>query len=1158
MSRPFVHLHNHSHYSLLDGACKLEDMVRRAVGFGMPALAVTDHGNLFGLIEFYKVARGHGLKPILGIETYVAPNSRHDRNQAKGERNNYHLVLLARDATGYQNLLKLSSMAFLEGLYHRPRIDRELLREHGKGLIGLSGCLNGEVNFHLREERYERAREAADFYRGVLDGYYLEIQDHGIEDERRNVRRLVDLGREMEIPTVVTNDCHYLHREHAEAHDALLCIQTGKIQSDVNRLRFETPEMYLKSGEEMEALFGEIPSALDNTLRIAEMCDVPLEFGKLRLPHFPCPPEFASLDDYLESLCDTGLRRRYGDPGDELRGRLRYELDVIRKMNYAGYFLIVQDFIAYARSQGVPVGPGRGSAAGSLAAYCLGITNIDPIRYNLIFERFLNPERISMPDIDVDFSDRGRAQVIRYVIEKYGAENVTQIITFGTMAARAVVRDVGRVKGMPYSDVDRIAKMVPATLHITLKKALEESPELKARYDEDEQVHELIETGQVLEGLARHASTHAAGVVISPTPLIENVPLYRTSEGDVTTQWDMTSVEQVGLLKMDFLGLRTLTVLQDTLEAIQRNHGVTVDLESLPLDDMDVYGLFARGDTVGIFQFESSGMTEYLRKLKPTSLEDLTAMNALYRPGPLGSGMIDDFIQRKQGAKKIRYEHPLLEPILRDTYGVIVYQEQVMQIASAMAGYSLGEADLLRRAMGKKKAEIMDEQRAGFIERAVTRGVSAEIAKKTFALMEHFAGYGFNKSHSAGYALVAYHTAWLKRYYPGEFLAASLTSEMADKDRVMILLADARRLGIQVLPPEVNLSDVAFSVQGGAIRFGLEAVKGVGHGAVEAIIEVRTSGPYLDLHDLCQRIDPQRVNRKCIESLAQAGAFDTLGGHRAQILESIPSAIEWAARVRKEHSMGQESLFGGGAEEETPRHPPLIEIEEWPSRDLLRREKDSLGFFVSGHPLEEHRCVLDSLGVLPVHLLDTLPDNEAALAAGLPTQVRKSVDKRGNPIAFVSLEDFTGTVECLVFSDAYQSYGQYFDTDTPLLLRGRVSTREEQKPKIRVEEAVPLVDLQVNGQLTLHLALPRSADAGLLDELQELMARHPGRSRVWMHIDHQSVEGVQVRLKSTRIQACDTLLGALGARLGTRAIRLTVGEPKGARSHEIFVPEMVR
>ena len=831
MNRPFVHLHLHTHLSLLDGACRIDELMGTVRAMGMPAVAMTDHGNMFATVEFYRAAKEAALRPILGIEAYVAPGSRHDRALAKGEKNQ-HLVLLAKNATGYRNLLKLSSKAYLEGFYYKPRIDKELLRDHAEGIVGLSACLNGEVNRLVRHEKYEEAAAAARFYREVFDGdFYLELQDHGIPDELLANRRLLDLARELDLPLVATNDCHYLRREHAAAHDALLCIQTGKNRDDQDRMRYTTDELFLKSADEMWERFGAVPEALENTMKIAERCAVELEFDRLLLPDFPPPPPFTELDPYLRHLCEAGLRQRYGELTDELRRRLDYELGVIHQMGYAGYFLIVQDFIAYARSQGVPVGPGRGSAAGSLVSYCLGITNIDPIRYQLLFERFLNPERITMPDIDVDFSDRGRAKVIQYVVEKYGADNVSQIITFGTMAARAVVRDVGRVMAMPYSEVDRIAKMVPAELKMTLEKALDQSPDLKALHDSDAKVQELISIARVLEGLSRHASTHAAGVVITPTPLPDYVPLFRANEGEVTTQFDMGACEKIGLLKMDFLGLRTLTVLQDALAMLQAR-GIEVDLDVLPFDDPETYALFCRGDTVGVFQFESSGMAEYLRKLQPEVLEDLIAMNALYRPGPLGSGMIEDFIDRKHGVKRFEYEHPVLESILKETYGVIVYQEQVMQIASALAGYSLGEADLLRRAMGKKKKEIMDEQRAGFVQRSLERNFPRATAEKVFDLMAHFAGYGFNKSHSAGYAVVAYHTAWLKVHHPVEFMAATLTSEMSNSDRVMVLLSECRRMGIGVLPPDVNSSEEAFTVHEGAIRFGLGAVKGVGHHAV--------------------------------------------------------------------------------------------------------------------------------------------------------------------------------------------------------------------------------------------------------------------------------------------------------------------------------------
>jgi len=1147
----FVHLHNHTHYSLLDGACRIEDLIGAARQQGMPSIAMTDHGNLFAAVEFYQTAKSQGIHPIIGMEAYVATGSRKDRQPGR-EARSHHLVLLARNQEGYRNLLKLTSAAFLEGFYYKPRVDKDLLREHGAGLIGLSACLKGEVNQLVREDRFDEARATTSFYREIFDGdFYLELQDHGIPEESKANRRLIDLAGEMDVPLVVTNDCHYLRPEHSGAHDILLCIQTGKSRTDGDRLKYTTDQLYLKTAEEMYALFPGQEAALGNTLKIAERCQAEIEFGQLKLPHFPPPEPFADLASYLRHLCEEGVRRRYGSLEGVLRERLEYELGVIGQMGYEGYFLIVQDFINHARGLGVPVGPGRGSAAGSIVSYALGITNIDPIRYSLLFERFLNPERITMPDIDIDFSDRGRARVIQYVVDKYGAENVCQIITFGTMAARAVVRDVGRVMGLPYSEVDRIAKMIPAELGIKLEKALEQSPDLRALHDQDERVRELMSHARVLEGLSRHASTHAAGVVITPTPLTDYVPLYRGSDDETTTQFDMGACEKIGLLKIDFLGLRTLTVLQDCLESLRRRE-IEVDLDRIPLDDPAAFELVAAGDTVGVFQFESSGMAEYLRKLRPECLEDMIAMNALYRPGPLGSGMIEDFIQRKHGEKKIEYEHPLLEPILKETYGVIVYQEQVMQIASALAGYSLGEADLLRRAMGKKKAEIMAEQRAGFIERALARDVSKGVACRVFDLMAHFAGYGFNKSHSAGYALVAYQTAYLKAHYPVEFMAATLTSEMSNTDRVMILLAECRRMGIKVLAPDVNSSEEGFTVEGSDIRFGLGAVKGVGHNAVVSIQQGRADGPYRDLFDLCERIDPAAVNRKCLEALIHAGALDGCDPARARLAEGLPVAMEWAVRRRREKEMGQGSLFGApGAGGLSPR-PPLPQAEPWGAEETLRREKGALGFYISGHPMDAWRLALERLGSCSTHALADLADTSEVLVGGIPVQVKTSTDRKGGTMAFVTVEDFTGTLECVVFADAFAHYRAALTGDQPLLLKGKLSTREQEKPKILLEEALPLPDLMARGRLSLHLAVSASAPAEKLERLRDTLAAHPGACPVILHVDHQLLGGVQIRLSRTRVAATDPLLRRLVDASGASSLRLLVGDGRGRRSADIF------
>ncbi|HWR83218.1 MAG TPA: DNA polymerase III subunit alpha, partial [Candidatus Deferrimicrobium sp.] len=875
----FVHLHTHSQYSLLDGACRLDSLIELAAQFRMPALAVTDHGNMFGAVEFYKKAARAGIKPIIGCEAYVAGGSRFDKKPSnRFPDGGFHLVLLVKNLTGYTNLMKLCSAAYLEGFYHRPRIDKQLLRDHAEGLIATSACMKGEVSWHLSRGATDEAVAAAQELREIFgpENFFLEIQDHGLEAERVLIPKIDAVSRETGIPLVVTNDCHYLRREDWEAHDALLCIQTGKTVTDRDRMRYNTDQLYFKSADEMQQCFGDFKEALENTVRIAEACNLELQLGRLLLPVFPIPRTFADPDACLRHLCENGIGTRYETITPEIRKRLEYELRVIKQMGYAGYFLIVKDFCDYARSQHIPVGPGRGSAAGSLVSYALRITNIDPIAFDLLFERFLNPERISMPDIDIDFSDRGRDQIIQYVIDKYGKDNVCQIITFGTMAARAVVRDVGRVLGFPYGEVDRIAKMIPLAVDMTLERALKQSAELAEVVKNDKRIEQLIRISQTLEGLARHCSTHAAGVVIAPSALTNYVPLFAGSKDEVTTQYDMKMVEEIGLLKMDFLGLRTLTVIDDAVRMIAQNHGVTVDLEAIRLDDPEVYQVFARGDTTGVFQFESSGMRDYLRKLCPENFTDLTVMNALYRPGPLDSGMINTYIERKQSAGSFAYMHPRLEKILGATYGVIVFQEQVLQIANALAGYSMGKADLLRKAMGKKDAALMAAQKQEFLMGAAANKIDAKVAEEVFNQIETFARYGFNKAHSTSYAFIAYQTAWLKRYYPREFMAALMTSEIQDTDRIYILLEDCRRLGIEVLPPDVNESGIDFTVAGDKIRFGLQAIKNVGAGASQAIVEERQAGGrFVTLADLVSRVPIRSLNRRTLESLIAAGACDS-------------------------------------------------------------------------------------------------------------------------------------------------------------------------------------------------------------------------------------------------------------------------------------------
>ncbi len=1147
----FVHLHVHTQYSLLDGACKIEDLAAKVSSQGMPALAITDHGNVFGAIVFYRTMQEAGIKPILGMEAYVAPGSRHDRAKRHG-RTAYHLVLLAKDLAGYRNLCTLASIGYLEGFYYKPRVDMEVLSRHSDGLIALSGCLNGELNVLVRANRMEEAEKVARHFATLFkDRFYIELQDHGLKEQALANERLIELAKRTGLPLVASNDAHYMEQEHARAHDVLLCIQTNHLRDDPRRLRFNSDQLFFRSPAEMEALFGHVPEALENTLRIADECNVQLEFGNLKLPNFPLPEGFASLDAYLEHLAWEGVRRLCGEPGAELRERLQHEISVIQRMGYAGYFLIVRDFIEFARSRQIPVGPGRGSAAGSLVSYAIGITGIDPIKYNLLFERFLNPERISMPDIDVDFSDRGRAEVIRYVVDRYGAENVCQIITFGTMAARAVVRDVGRVLGMTYADVDRIAKMIPAEPKMTLAKALQQVPDLKQMVDLDPRVRELLEIAQVLEGLTRHASTHAAGVVITPTPLTEHVALYRTKDDEITTQFDMNACDAIGLLKMDFLGLRTLTVIQDTL-AFLRRKGLEIDIDKIPFDDSAVYDLMSRGATVGVFQFESTGMVEYLKKLQPSNLEDLIAMNALYRPGPLGSGMVELFIDRKHGIKEITYEHPSLEPILKSTYGVMVYQEQVMQIASAMGGCSLGEADLLRRAMGKKKQDVMDRQRHRFVQGAVERNVPVEVAEQVFDKMAHFAGYGFNRSHSAGYALVAYQTAYLKTYYPVEFMAASLSSELNDTDRLVVLLGECRRMGIPVLPPDVNESQEGFSVEKGAIRFGLGAIKGLGHAAAEALLQAREKeGQLRSIYHLCESVDSQALNKKALEGLVQSGALNSMEGSREQMILALPMALDRAISVRRDRERGQSSLFGG--EPDMMREPVLPDAEPWDFFEALKREKEALGLYLSRHPLDPYREMLKHLMTAPSPAIPEITDATPVKVAGLVTRVRMGTTKRGKPMASFTLEDFLGGVDALVFSEALEQCREQLVVDAALLAIGRVSAREGRTPVIFTERLVPLKTLQSGEGLSLHLAVEGDlADRGITN-LRELLSRSSGgRAPVFLHVDPGTPHGMVVALREVHIRPEGSLLEALADMLGPQSVRLAYGRPEGMRTQDLF------
>jgi len=966
----------------------------------------------------------------------------------------------------------MAGSTWFSGFYHRPRMDKELLSKHSDGLIALSACLKGEVNWNLLNGNTDAAVTAARELHEIFgDGnFYLEIQNHGIDKELMLIPKIAAISRETGIPLVATNDCHYLHQKDAAAHDALLCIQTGKMVADTDRMRYSTDQIYFKSPEEMEAVLGDYPEALANTVAIAERCNLEIELGDLKLPIFPIPSEFPGPDSYLRHLCEDGLPRRYDEITDEIKKRLDYELGIIKQMGYAGYFLIVKDFCDYARAQKIPVGPGRGSAAGSLVSYLLAITNVDPIRFELLFERFLNPERISMPDIDIDFADRGRDKIIQYVIEKYQKVNVCQIITFGTMAARGVIRDVGRVLSMPYGEVDKIAKMIPSIPGTTLASALEAVPELTELVESDQRVRKLIDFGQTLEGLARHCSTHAAGVVIAPSVLTNYVPLFKGSKDEITTQYDMKMVEKIGLLKMDFLGLRTLTVIDDAIRMVEEKEPETqIDLDNLPLDDPAIYKLFASGQTIGIFQFESSGMRDYLRRLSPETFTDLAAMNALYRPGPLDSGMIDTYVSCKRGESKVEFLHPSLEDILGDTYGVIVFQEQVLKIANALAGYTIGAADLLRKAMGKKDANLMAEQAKKFHEGALKRKVDPKIATEVFDQIETFARYGFNKAHATCYALIAYQTAWLKHYYPKEFMAALMTSEMNNSDRIMILLEECRRMGTKVLPPDVNESKTHFTVVDDNIRFGLLAVKNVGEAAADAISAAASETSFETLADLTSNVEARHLNRRALESLIAAGACDSLEGHRAAQTEVVEAMLDFGHKVMAQSS--SHDLFAGAGIEVQRAVPPLPDIAPWSSSDELAHEKTALGFWISGHPLDRYRNELASFTTATADSLDQVIDGREVTMGGVVARVNQMVDKRGNMMAFVTLEDFSGQTELIIFSDCFEKSKEHLVADRMVLISGRVSTREEERPKVICSELMPLEKLteRFNCQLVIKL-----------------------------------------------------------------------------------------
>lgn len=1114
-SPPFVHLHNHSEYSLLDGASKIENMVETAVSMGMPALAITDHGNLFGAIQFYTAAKKHKIKPIIGCEVYVAKEDRFKKTGG-GDQSN-HLILLAENLKGYQNLAKLVSFGFLEGFYYKPRIDKSLLSKYSEGLIASSACLKGAVAQKLHQGQFDAARDEAIALRNIFgpENFYLELQDHNLEAQKQVNLGIIEISKQTGIPLICTNDTHYLLPGDSVAHDILLCIGTGKTVNEPDRMRYESDQLYLKSPQEMNALWGHIPEAMENTVRIAERCGLEIPTDQ-PLPPFEVPSGHDA-DSYFEKVTREGFRVRCRQleilskegklkhPLPSYEERLSFEIEMIQRMQFSSYFLIVWDLMKYARDHGIPVGPGRGSVVGSLVAFSLAITDIDPLQYELFFERFLNPERIAPPDIDMDFCMKRRAEMMEYVAQKYGRDNVCQIITFGTMAAKGVIRDVGRTLDIPYSDVDRIAKLIPDELNATIDKALEQEPRLVEEMKKPE-IENLITIAKRLEGVSRHSSTHAAGVVIAPKPLVELVPIQKTNKDEITSQYCMKDLESIGLLKLDFLALTTLTVIDSTVQRVHEETGKKPDLSAIPLTDSKVYELFSEGRTNGIFQFESGGMKSELRRLKPERFEDLIALNALYRPGPMD--MIPDFVKRKQGAIEVRYPHPALEEILKETYGVIVYQEQVMQIASTMGGFSLGEADILRKAMGKKKVDIMNSMREKFIEGARNKKISEKSARQVFSLMEQFAQYGFNKSHATAYALLAYQTAYLKVYYPVQFMAALLSSEIGNTDKIVMYIAECKDMGIPVLPPDINESSLDFLSLDGRIRFGMLAIRNVGEGVIRSILDYRNNnGPFKSYFQFCEEVDSRSLNKRVLESLVKSGSLDSLGWMRSQCMEMLDTAIECGQKARRDRESGQRGLFSSvsaSGQVELPEPEPP-DIPEWPMEQLLAFEKETLGFYVSGHPLNRFADELEKFSKKSISELTSEARSVECQVAGIVTDLRTRRTKKGDLMAVFTLEDLSAAVETIVFPNSYTKFEPYLTADCPLLVSGRFEPEDERSFKIIASEIEPLPGIMQRNARTLRISAcisgltPSSAT-----ELHRLFEKHRGETGVDLELYYPS------------------------------------------------------
>jgi DNA polymerase-3 subunit alpha len=1146
----FVHLHVHTQYSLLDGTIRLDDLLKKAREYQMPAIAMTDHGNMFGAVSFYQQAYKHGIKPIIGCELYVAPKSRFEKNSHHAGESARHLLVLVKNMQGYKNLMKLSTAGYLEGFYYKPRIDKEILKDHHEGLIGLSACLHGEIADFLLHGNRDAARKAAHEYQAIFgpENFFLEIMENGLPEQGIANEGLIALSRELAIPLVATNDCHYINRDDAEAHEVLLCIQTGKTLEDKDRMRFGTDQFYLRSPEDMKRLFQKCPEAIENTIRIAEMCNLTLDFGQIFLPHFEISPD-ENLDDVLTQKADKGLQGlmprilreiRNGTPWERYEKRLREELDMIRSMGFAGYFLIVSDFVHYAKQCSIPVGPGRGSAAGSLVAYALGITTIDPIRYGLFFERFLNPDRISMPDIDIDFCQEGRDEIIRYVTQKYGNDKVSQIITFGKMQARAVIRDVGRALNMPYGEVDTIAKLVPNVLNISLDDAVKMEPRLQEEEKKNPKIAKLLSLSRALEGLNRHASTHAAGVVISDVPLVERVPLCAPKD-DTVTQFAMKDIEAIGLTKFDFLGLKTLTVIKNALRLIKEGRADEVDMGALPLDDKKTYQLLMHGDTDGVFQLESAGMKDILVSMKPDCIEDVIALIALYRPGPMN--MVPEFISRKQGRTKIVYELPELEVILKETYGVIVYQEQVMQIAGAIGNYTMAEADTLRKVMSKKKTEEMEKEKPKFLSGAKTKKIAEQKAKKIWDQMETFAQYGFNKSHSTAYAMISYQTAYLKAHYPAEFMAALLTSEKDNRDKIIKHIAGCKDRGIFVLPPDINESHRDFSVSGDQIRFGLSAVKNVGIGAIDTWIEARDRlGKFRSFYHFCENVDLRKVNKRVVESLIKCGAFDSMGYRRQALIASCEEIMELAQRRQREKSSGQFSIFDQlekkeGADPDIAEKAILQQLPEWDAKELLAQEKETLGFYITGHPLSGFKDRLTKVANTDAEAILEKKDQEDVHFAGVVSHIREVTTKKKDLMAYVTIEDLKGSIEVIFFADVYRKAYDLLHGDEPVLVKGTVDVGEE-SIRVLAAEALPLSEALDHPFQTARFRFDtlRLADHDL-KALRTVLKKHPGKADGFIHLLDDRSETVIYLGKNMQFAPSERLREEADLILGAGATR---------------------